>query len=128
MAYGTELRVPFLDHNLVEFCFFQPAEHKINRGTQKYLLRKSMSNIVSHAVINNNKISFGAVQSKWLREYLKDFLIEIVDSDSFKSRKYWDSGKVRENVLSLLDGKVENSFAVWQAINLELWLRKHFDK
>src|SRR5690606_2674732 len=47
MAYGVELREPFLDHKLVEFAFAMPAEFKIRNGTGKYMLREILKPMVS---------------------------------------------------------------------------------
>ena len=55
MAYSRELRVPFLDHNLVEFMFTIPNEYKIQSGVQKVVLKRAVADIVPDSVLNAPK-------------------------------------------------------------------------
>lgn len=127
MAYGRELRVPYLDHRIVEFCFWLPRKYKIDASSQKVLMRRSFGGILPEQIANRQKIAFGAMQTPWLRKYAKDFVYNILDSASFKGRPYWDHKRFRERVDAFFEGEGDNSFFLWQAINLELWLRSNVD-
>jgi len=127
MAYGRELRVPYLDHRMVEFCFGLSAQQKIDNGVQKVLMRESMSKYIPSVVNAKAKKAFGAVQSEWMRSHLRDYVYAILDSKSFSGRRYWDQEKLRERVGRFFEGEGDNSFYIWQFINLEIWLRQHID-
>lgn len=127
LAFGKELRVPYLDHRLVEFCFFLPKKYKVNNTRQKILLRDAMQGIVPDLGKNKPKVFFGAFQTEWIRKYFKDDIYKIVDSKSFKTRPYWDYKKVKEKIDDFFAGHGDNSFFIWQFINLEMWLRKYID-
>jgi asparagine synthase (glutamine-hydrolysing) len=127
MAYSTEWREPYLDHRLVEFCFFLPEELKIKDGTQKYLLREAMKKVVPGRAKENPKKTFGAVQTPWFRKFLKDEIMGILESKSFGSRRYWDQDKVLKEASRFFRGEGDNSFYVWQWLNLEFWFRKFID-
>ncbi len=127
LAYSKELRPPYLDHRLVEFCFFLPAKFKIDGERRKVLLRDTMKDIVPEADRSRAKTFFGAFQTDWLRRYFKKEVYEILDSKSFQGRPYWDAKKAREKADRFFAGEGDNSFFLWQWINLEMWLRKYID-
>lgn len=127
MARSREYREPFLDHRLVEFCFFLPDELKLNSSGQKVLLREVMGNIVPSLTTARPKKTFGAIQTPWFRKYLKREIMEILSSESFGSRPYFNQGRVLESADKFFKGEGNNSFFIWQWVNLELWFRTYID-
>jgi asparagine synthase (glutamine-hydrolysing) len=68
MAHGREVRLPFLDHELVEFIFSLPANFKIRNGWTKWLLRKSMeSKLPAEITWRRDKTGFEPPQEQWIR-------------------------------------------------------------
>lgn len=128
MHLSKELRVPYLDKRLVEFCFFLPARLKINQGQRKFVLKKAMADYLPEAVSSSSKTTFGAFQTDWFRQYFKESTYQLINSDSFASRPYFDYQAVRRTVDNFFQGQGDNSFFLWQLINLELWLRAFIDK
>ena len=127
MNFSLELRFPFLDHRIVEFCFWLDSKYKINGGDQKYLMRKTMSEFLPANVKSKKKKAFGAIQGEWFRKYHRDKILNLLNSGSFKARPYWDHKKLSEKIQRFFQGEGNNSFWLWQAINLELWFRKNID-
>lgn len=67
MAHAVEVRLPFLDHTLVEFLFSLPPEFKIHNGWTKWLLRKSVENRLPREIAwRKDKIGFEPPQKKWM--------------------------------------------------------------
>ncbi|MGC4037900.1 MAG: asparagine synthase (glutamine-hydrolyzing) [Chitinophagaceae bacterium] len=67
MAHGCEVRLPFLDHQLVEFIFSLPADFKIKEGWTKWILRKAMNEKLPEAITwRKNKIGFEPPQQEWM--------------------------------------------------------------
>ena len=67
MANSIEVRLPFLDHHLVELAFSLPMTHIYNHGKTKYILRESMRNVLPDSVYNRtDKIGFAPPQNKWM--------------------------------------------------------------
>ncbi len=128
MAFSREWREPYLDYRIVEFCFFLPDELKISNGVQKFLLREAMKNIIPYDANKRPKKTFGAIQTPWFRKYLRGYIMEILNSESFGKRPYWNREKVLEEAEKFFSGQGDNSFFIWQWVNLELWLRKFIDK
>jgi asparagine synthase (glutamine-hydrolysing) len=128
MAASRELRVPYLDHRIVEYCFFLPRKYKLNAETSKKILRDAMSPFIPRVVRHKPKVVFGAVQPHWFRKYLRDEILDILHSQTFRGRPYWDHEKTMEKAKLFFAGEGENSFFIWQWIILEMWLRKYIDR
>jgi asparagine synthase (glutamine-hydrolysing) len=91
MAYGREVRLPFLNHELVQFIFSLPSQFKIHNGYTKWLLRESMKqNLPDTVVCRKEKIGFETPQKKWmenslLQEYIRDAKTQLVKNGILKS-------------------------------------------
>ena len=67
MAHGTEVRLPFLNFELVNFIFSLPSSYKIKDGFTKYILRKTMMDKIPVKILwNTNKIGFETPQKSWM--------------------------------------------------------------
>ncbi len=121
MAASVEVRVPFLDHDLVELCLRLPGAHKVPGGRPKWLLRRAMADILPAEVVNRPKTGFGVPYGFWLRDGLEEF---FHDSLSTFCDRYPDIID-RECVLQLHQQHVsrarDHSFLLWKVLNLTLW-------
>ncbi len=66
MAHSREVRLPFLDHKLVEFIFSLPSKYKIRNGWTKWILRQSMTELPKQIAWQQNKIGFEPPQKLWM--------------------------------------------------------------
>ena len=78
MAHGVEVRLPFLNHELVEFIFSLPANFKIHKGWTKWLLRKAMvKKLPAEIVWRKDKVAFEPPQKDWMKnERMTDYIHE----------------------------------------------------
>ncbi len=78
MAHGREVRLPFLDHKLVEFIFSLPSSFKIRNGWTKWLLRKSMENNLPKEIVwRKDKVGFEPPQMEWMKnKQVQDAMME----------------------------------------------------
>jgi asparagine synthase (glutamine-hydrolysing) len=78
MAHGVEVRLPFLDHTLVEFLFSLPATMKIHEGWTKWLLRKAMDKKLPDSIVwRKDKIGYEPPQQDWMQHtVMQDYLQE----------------------------------------------------
>lgn len=68
MAHGVEVRLPFLNHHLVEFLFSLPAHFKIHQGWTKWLLRKSLEYTLPQNIVwRKAKVGFEPPQKAWMQ-------------------------------------------------------------
>jgi asparagine synthase (glutamine-hydrolysing) len=73
MAHSREVRLPFLDHKLVTFCFSLPDSYKLRMGWTKYILRKSFEDILPHDIAwRKEKVGFEPPQQDWLKAFGAD--------------------------------------------------------
>ena len=77
MAVSLEVRVPLLDHRVVEFTSSLPDSLKYRGGTGKYLLRKLLSRYVPEGLFERPKMGFGVPIEKWFRGELKEILLGL---------------------------------------------------
>ena len=129
MAFSIEARVPFLDHRLVEFTLSINDNLIIKNGMTKYLLRESMKGILPEKIrTRQDKVGFDTPQDDWFRlPQFKQLIIEILESESFKSRKIVDAEKAKQLYSKHLSGEISISKDIWKWIHLELWYRLFID-
>jgi asparagine synthase (glutamine-hydrolysing) len=127
MAYGTELRPPFLDHRAIAYMFALPAEDRISRGRTKALLRDAAATMLPDAVRLASKRSVQTPQREWFRGPLANWVRERVDQPSFWQRGWIDREPAIAAVNRFLGGEGDNSFFIWQWIALEQWARTFLD-
>ena len=122
MATSVELRVPFLDHKIVEFSASLPAWHKLNNGTGKYMLKKMMEKYLPKEIIYRKKMGFSAPTKRWFAGDLQGPARDIVFS-----KKLIDTGWFQKRYLeSMFDrhfkGKEDYSVRIFSLLVLHQWL------
>ena len=125
MAYSTELREPFLDHNLVEFAFSMPDHFKINGSIQKFMLREILKPLVSEDITYAPKRPLQTPQREWLGNELKEMVwteLEGLKQSEFSS--WFNHQEIKKEWESYLQGNNESSFHIWQWFNTALILNK----
>ncbi len=129
MAFSIESRTPFLDYRLVEYSLSIETDQIIRNGVTKYILRESMKGILPEKIRNRqDKIGFATPQDEWFRtEKFKIFISEVLNSESFKSRKIIDAYKAQGLYQKHVNGEINISKDIWKWIHLELWFRKFID-
>jgi asparagine synthase (glutamine-hydrolysing) len=129
MASSIESRVPFLDYRFVEFAFSLPSEYKIHRNYGKYIHREALKTIVPQEIMDRkDKLGFLAPgEYFWLRNEMKGYYTEILQSSSFKSREIFDHKLIENEYSQYLNGKNTHAKWLWMAMALELWFRKFVD-
>lgn len=122
MYHSLEVRVPFLDDDLIEFAYRLPLGEKIHNMKGKYLLRKAFKNRMPKAILKRSKQGFSVPVSKWLRDELKDFFIEITNGCNKKIDFFLN----REHVLALFNEHVKGNWdygrQLWSIAIFILWL------
>ena len=121
MRSSTELREPFLDHRLFELALRQPPDRKIQHGVQKRLLRDIVGRLLPQGVVEAPKRPLQTPQREWLREDLRDWADARIRNalDGFGAG-WFDRQAVIREWSDYCRGASDNSFYVWQWINLGL--------
>ncbi|MDR3072141.1 MAG: asparagine synthase (glutamine-hydrolyzing), partial [Clostridiales Family XIII bacterium] len=128
MRFGLEGRLPFLDKNLVRYIWSVRDEAIIKNSWNKCMLRDAMKKDLPKEIwARRNKIGFTTPEQAWIRE-IKGALQEILESESFASRKYFDQVSIMKAFKAYQNGnETVGSMPFWRVINLELWLREFID-
>jgi asparagine synthase (glutamine-hydrolysing) len=127
MARSRELRVPFLDHRLVEFGFAVPTTEHLAGGFTKSLFREIAEAWVPAEVARAPKRSVQSPQREWLAGAWRPLVEDLLGSKSLAARGWIDPSAARRAFAAYCAGPKENSFFVWQWLTLELWARRFLD-
>lgn len=128
MAVGVEVRVPFLDLELVEFAARIPAHCKQRGSEGKWVLKKAMEPYLPRDVIYRPKSGFGAPLRRWMRVELRDLLADVLGTQSLRQRGLFDPTAVQRLIQANDQGKVDASYTLLSLMCIELWCRKFIDQ
>jgi asparagine synthase (glutamine-hydrolysing) len=126
MANSLELRVPLLDHKVLEFAASLPAEHKVRGRQTKRALKAAFSKALPLEILTRKKAGFPVPYNGWLRGELSAGARDILLSDRALNRGYFQAGEVAR----LLDAqKASGRYAkeIFSLLVLELWHRQFTD-
>jgi len=125
MANGLELRVPFLDHKLVEFAATLPGIAKRGGKGGKTLLRKAMRGVLPDAIIDRPKRGFPIPISSWLRTSLRQFTRDLLLARDSACSRFVDHDETLRLVQEHEQGKADRSQEIWTLLVFESW-HQHF--
>lgn len=122
MRFGVEARIPFLDHELVEFCFNIPNIYKMGYGQQRLMMKYFIRNIIDKKTILQNKRTIADPQTFWLKNTLKKFVLELLNSKDMYESELFNQKKIIKFYEKFIKAeKHMNSFFLFQIINTLLW-------
>lgn len=125
MAWGVEVRVPFLDHPLVEHLFTVPASTLLRNGLTKSLLRVVAQRYLPEEQLRLPKLYVAAPQREWVKTALRGAIEEMIEDSILAAEGYVAKDVLRRQFLDYAaSGDLGNSFFVWKFMNLELWYRR----
>src|SRR3989442_4785557 len=126
MAHGLEVRVPLLDHPLVEFAATIPADLKLRHGVTKSIFKRAMRGVLPDAVIDRRKQGFAVPLGRWFRGQLGRFVRDLLLSETCRRRGILDQGYVAR-LLARHDRGRDLDLQLWTLISFELWCRTFLD-
>lgn len=127
MANSVELRVPFLDHEVLEFAAQLPRNQKVRGWTMKYLLKKALRERVPDAILDRRKAGFPIPYQSWLRKNFREWVKEVLLDSKTLSRGYFQRSAI-ENLIRTNELNGRYSKEVFCLIVLELWHRIFLDE
>ncbi len=126
MANGLEVRVPFLDYEVVNFAFGLPAAYKVHRGMRKRIVQDAFRNFLPAELYNRPKKGFEAPVLAWMRHELKDTIKKDLLSEDFIRAQglfdYTEIKKLKRQLFSISPGDVHAR--VWALVAFQWWWRK----
>jgi asparagine synthase (glutamine-hydrolysing) len=127
MANSIELRVPMLDHKVLEFAASLPEKFKVRGLTAKYIAKRALRKRVPKEIINRKKAGFPVPYASWMRTELKDWVADILLDRETTERGYFK----RESVAALIHSDINTKRhpkEILSLVALELWHRAFLKK
>ena len=124
MANSLEVRSPLLDHTLVEYVAGLPPELKLHNLTSKYIFKKAVKSLLPKSIIKRPKKGFGIPVAKWLKEDLKEIIMEILSPERIKRTGIFNPEYVRKLIRDHIAGRVDNRKQLWTLLMFEFWREK----
>jgi len=124
MAHSLEVRVPFLDHELVEFMAQVPARFKVRKLQKKFLFRKAIVPWLPPEHFSRPKQGFSVPVAAWLRGSLRPMLSDLVDSQHLRASSWLNHTAIKRIVNEHLSGKENHESQLWALICFHEWERQ----
>lgn len=125
MSMGTSLeaRVPFLDHEVVEYAMAIPDRWKLRGGTTKWILRRAFGDCLPDAVLQRGKEGFSIPMKNWLRGPLEPLMRDLLDPDRVRDRGWFRADEVSRLVEEHVRREANHQHRLWCLMSLELSAR-----
>lgn len=123
MANSLETRSPLLDYRLFELIQSIPGKFKLDEGETKYILKKFALRYLPYDIVYRKKQMFTVPVGEWFKTNLKDYLIDIIKSDSLKSREIFSEEYLNKILYDHISGEKDYTRELRAIVNLELWFR-----
>jgi asparagine synthase (glutamine-hydrolysing) len=127
MAANLEVRVPFLNYELVELAARMPPHLKLRGLKRKYILKRVAEQLLPRDVVWRKKAGFGAPIRSWLRGALRPMVDELLSEETIRKRGLFNPQEVRRIINANLSGREDYNLQVFQLLTLELWQRTFID-
>lgn len=128
MAFSIEARVPFLDHELVEFIFNLPIDQKIKRGWNRAIYRRAMKGrIPEKNRLRRSKVGFTNPEVPWMKAKA-DYVREILSSEPCRSRGIYNTERLVAGFDAWRNGAPGDVLIFWRALVCELWMQRYIDQ
>lgn len=121
MAFSVEVRSPFLDYRIIEFARTLPVEYRYSQGIKKKILKDILSEYIPEEIFNQPKRGFAIPLDFWLRNDLKEDVLEKLNNIFLDKIPNLDVKKFKQKMQLFFEGKYDYSFIVWRLYVLALW-------
>jgi len=127
MANSIEVRVPYLDHELVNFMFSLPYQYKINNRKRKIILLETFGHLLPDQLLNRSKHGFEVPLLKWFRTDLKNLIENDLLSETFiKEQKIFNYNEILKLKNKLFSSNPDESVArIYGLIVFQYWYKKY---
>ena len=121
MAVALEVRVPLLDHRVVEFSWRLPSRFKLRDGNGKWLLRQVAYRYVPKRLLERPKMGFGVPIDSWLRGPLKDWAGDLLNPSALNRAGIIDPAPIAAKWAEHQSGARNWQRFFWNVLMFEAW-------
>jgi asparagine synthase (glutamine-hydrolysing) len=128
-TYGTEMVSPLTRDSVLQFGWRLPAELKIQNGVNKILARRALRGVVPDLILDEvAKGGFNAPIDQWFRGPMQSMILDLFGSRAFRQRGIYQLPNFDTILREHFSGSANHMMFLWQALNLELWMREWIDR
>ncbi|MDP3980824.1 MAG: asparagine synthase (glutamine-hydrolyzing), partial [Chlamydiota bacterium] len=120
MATALEVRVPFLDHEFIEFCASIPNAYKLQGFSTKAIFRSALKGVLPDTIRNRGKQGYSLPIKNWIRNELKDYMRTLLN-ESPVVRDYLKIDFVNTLIQQHTDRTHNHNHVLWALINMAVW-------
>lgn len=124
MAASLELRVPLIDHRVVEFAWKLPEQYRWDGANGKLLLRRLLYRLLPRELVDRPKQGFEIPLDDWLRGPLREWMNDLLDPAALRAEGLLEVPVVSALVTEHLSGRSNNGYALWPVLMFEAWRRR----
>jgi asparagine synthase (glutamine-hydrolysing) len=128
MAANLEVRVPFLNHEVLELAARMPVDLKLRGFKRKYILKRAMERLLPKDVVWRKKAGFGAPLRSWLRGPLREMTKDLLSAERIRRRGLFRPEAVERIINANLSGREDYNLQVFQLLTFELWQQIFLDE
>ncbi|CAN5537402.1 asparagine synthase (glutamine-hydrolyzing) [soil metagenome] len=127
MAANLEVRVPFLNKDMVDLSARIPSRLKIKGLKRKFILKKAVESILPKDVIWRKKAGFSAPVRSWLRGPLRPMIDDLLSESNIRRRGLFNYSEVRRIIDVTMSGREDRNLEVFLLLNIEIWMQQFMD-
>ncbi len=120
-AHGLEVRTPYLDHRLLEYCFRLPPELKVRGRQRKYLFRQLLEGKLPSEILAQKKLGFISPASQWLCGGLRELVRDTLTEPALRRSGLLDARQVQRLIDEHLSMRHDHGRQLWSLLALTLW-------
>jgi len=128
MAHALEVRVPFLDHKLMEWVSGLPVDYKLRGGEGKFMLKRALEPYLPHDILYRRKMGFSIPVAEWFRGPLKEKLSRAVKSQRMADTGLFDTAYLARMLDEHARGVRDYSSPLWALLMFDAFLRNNEKK
>ncbi len=125
MSQGVEVRVPYLDKELVEFSTRLPVDYKLKGQTTKYILRKVAEKYLPNEIIYRSKTGFGAPVRTWVKNELKAWVSERLSEERIKEQGVFKFQAIQKLIEDNKNDLIDGSYTILSLLAIESFIRQN---
>jgi len=127
MYHSLEVRVPFIDHKLLEFCATIPVDLRMKGFRKKYLLKKASLPLLPKGVIGHRKQGFIGPMTQWLKHDLKHYVLDTLTEKNIGKHGLFNLGTISKILDEHFSGKEIHDTLIWSLLIFQKWYDIYID-
>ena len=127
MAASVEVRVPFIDKEVIELAMKITGKLKYRHKQSKYILKKVAEDYLPQNIIYRPKASFGAPIRSWISGDLKSLVDELLSESCIAQRGIFNYKYIKQLIENDRNGVEDNAYRIYMLLTMELWFRQYID-